>query len=184
MKNSELEMGSGFSWDKFFDEHYETLLAYAAKLCRQFNIDVSRAQDFVHELYLKLIELQLKGQAGEVRNPLAFCYTLLRNSMVDEQRKGKNVDYHLDDEERIVREETDDHRSENQILNSFVLEELKKVLTDEELIILNLYAQNLRNTEIAWMLGYNPSTMNVKIHRIKQKIRAFFEQDDQSVTEN
>lgn len=184
MKNSDLEMGSGFSWDKFFDEHYETLLAYATKLCRLFNIDVSRAQDFVHELYLKLIELHRKGQAEVVRNPLAFGYTLLRHIMVDEQRKGKKIYYDLDDEESRLPEKSDEHRSENQILDSFVLEELKELLTDEELIILNLYTQGLRNTEIAWMLGFNPSTLNVKIHRIKQRIREFFEQDDQSVTEN
>ena len=73
----------------------------------------------------------------------------------------------------MVAEVSEDKEPEMQFLYQFISE-----LPEIERIIISLELEDLKQTEIAKIVGLSESNVRVRIHRIKEKLTRKFQQND------
>ena len=113
-----------------------------------------------------------------------FALTVIDNKIVSFLKKNNTVKDRLYELEDTILNETISYDSNplNKTMNEeAVLEfynELKSVLTDKEMKILNMKIEGLSNIEIMESLGIDSKAIYNAMHRIKQKAKSFMEKGE------
>ena len=157
-----------------FDEYADSLFRHAS-----FRVsDRDRAADLVQETFLKTWDYVCGG--GEIRHWKSFLYRILRNLIIDEYRRKKelSLDMMLDEgsdysstllttDSRAEREERfDDEESARNIRT--LIQELPE--HDREALTLR-YIDGFSPQEIAATLNISKNAASVRIHRAALRLK-------------
>lgn len=163
--------------DAFFEGVYQSchkpLHLYAVGLCKQFGYDSSSADDALHEVYYKLLsKYPATAESFQMHGP-GYLFRMVRNEMLGLNRKEKSLNriYKVWGE-RSPREATPNCYSREEFID-WALRILEKLLSEKDLALFKLYLYGYSMKELGEELGMNPSTVGVRIHRIKQRLTSY-----------
>ena len=128
------------------------------------------AEDAVQDLYLKLWNT---GDALDgIRNPKAYCITLLKNLCIDRIRRSSRVDYgaellQIDDEGRDETRMHDRERLES------VVKGMEELPEKQREVLLMRTVEDLDYEEISRRTGMNQIMLRVLISKARKSLRQY-----------
>lgn len=157
-----------------YDSCHKPLYLQAFRLCRQYGFDPSFADDALQELYRKLLTKYPAIAAKLDEHGPGYLFGMLQRELLSLKRKHKS----LKRIHQVAGEMTPDiakpgyYASEEAINN--LLREIETLVAQEDLDILKYYLEGYSMKEIGELMGMNPSTVGVRIHRLKQQLAPHF----------
>jgi RNA polymerase sigma-70 factor, ECF subfamily len=153
-----------------FDEIYKTYWSKVFRLCMGYVNDYELAQDIAQETFI-IVWQQLPRFRNE-SNVGTWIYRIATNNclrQIDRQKKKSTdalpenmPDVHLPDLEPQI-----------QLLYKFVAE-----LPELDRIIISLELEDVRQAEIAEVVGISEANVRVRIHRIKERLTKKFNEHE------
>ncbi|HVV15112.1 MAG TPA: RNA polymerase sigma factor [Candidatus Paceibacterota bacterium] len=169
-----------------FGEAYER---YSDELFRHAALRLSdreRALELTQEAFLKTWEYMSKG--NEVRELRPFLYRTLRNLIIDEYRKNKNLSLEGIAEKNeesggidalVPADETNTLETAIERFDGARALEALKGLPDSYREVLSMrYVDGFSPKEIAESIGENENAVSVRIHRGLKKLKAALEPEE------
>jgi RNA polymerase sigma factor, sigma-70 family len=137
------------------DGQYDKLYRY----CYFKLHNVQAAEDITQEAFLKLIE---NSRYKEIKNPLAFLYTVARNLCTDEYRRKKTVE---------IPEDLPADSHEDKIIENISLQMALDQLSDREReIILLRFANEVSVEDIGKIYGISRFAVYREVKKILKKL--------------
>ncbi len=152
----------------FFEELYERYADKVYRKCLSFVKDQAKAEDFTHDIFLKLI-LRV-GTFNESSKFSTWLFSITYNYCMDQLRVHKKL---AEDE----LDETIDIADEPEEFDDIELEakKLKKALEglshDERTILLMKYQDDFSIRDIADTFGFTESAVKMRLKRTKEKLK-------------
>lgn len=161
--------------DEFVLEVHESchkpLYAFAYGLCRRYGFDPTDAEDAVQGVFEKLL-YKYPGIAAKAsgKHRRGYLFRMVERELLTLKRKNKSL-------KRIgevigewaPREVKPGHYSTEEAIDSF-LREIEKLASEEELEILRYYLEGYTMKEVGEFMAMNPSTVGVRIHRLRRRL--------------
>ena len=152
-----------------FEKIYKTYWQKIFRLCLAYTNDYSYAQDICQETFIKVWE-----QLPKFRNEASidtWIYRIASNNCLRQIEKNKKLTFtelplNLKDEKQQSIE------PQIQLLYQFISE-----LEETNRIIISLELEDIKQKEIAEILGLSEANIRVKIHRIKNKLTQKFKEN-------
>lgn len=150
-----------------FEEVYKTYWKKISRLCMGYVNDVDAAQDLAQETFI-IVWQQLDKFRGDASIG-TWVFRIASNTCLKHIRKDKKV-IQTDDIPFVIKEEEPvelDHQVK--LLHQFISE-----LPELERIIISLELEEVKQAEIATIVGVSAGNVRVRIHRIKEKLSQKF----------
>jgi RNA polymerase sigma-70 factor (ECF subfamily) len=145
-----------------FDAIYQTYWQKIYRLCLGYVNDHAMAQDLAQETFV-VVWKQLHTFRGE-SSVGTWIFRIATNTCLRQiERKNRNI--HTDLPIDLPMQETPDIEEQIQLLYKSIAE-----LPEIDRIIISLELEDIKQTEIAAVVGLSESNVRVKIHRIKEKL--------------
>ncbi len=161
--------GNEEAFSEIYNEYFSPVYKYS--LLRVKNIHI--AEDITQGVFLKYFE-NIKTFEWQDKSPLAYLFTIARNSIINEWRKNKKLikDVSI---ETLLDKEISNESPEEDVRDSELAKTIRNHLKDltedqEELIILKFFNQ-LSNTEIAKILNKNEEAIRQLQFRALRSLR-------------
>ena len=154
-----------------FEEVYSTYWQKIFRLCMGYMNDFESARDLAQETFI-IVWQQLPKFRNEA-NIGTWIFRIASNNCLRQIEKGKRM---VKAELPINLKEESQHSLEPQIqlLYKFIAE-----LPETDRIIISLELEEVKQSEIASIVGLTESNVRVKIHRIKEKLIQKFKENEQ-----
>lgn len=155
----------------YFEELYRRYADKVYRKCLSFVKDSARAEDFTHDIFLKLI-LKL-GTYKETARFSTWLYSITYNYCMDQLRIYKKRGEMLGDEELEIPDDTDlndafeDPDVEIKRLNNA----LDHLQLEEKSILMMKYQDDLSIREIAETFAITESAVKMRLMRSREKLR-------------
>ena len=149
-----------------FEEIYKTYWDKIFRVCMGYVNDHSQAQDIAQETFITVWK-QLPGFRNKA-NIGTWIYRIATNHCLRQLEKAKRVksaDLPID----LPEEQSRNLEPDFQLLYKFISE-----LPEIDRIIISLELEDIRQAEIARIVGLSESNIRVKIHRIKERLTKKF----------
>jgi RNA polymerase sigma-70 factor, ECF subfamily len=144
--------------ERLYQEHGAALLLFATAIVGE----QSRAQDAVHQVFLRMLE---RGDLGRASDPKAYLFASVRNAVLnDERARRRNVA--LDREALWFDPPTRDHAAERNLQRALAALPAEQ----REVIILHLWGE-LTFTQIADVLDLSLNTAASRYRYALAKLR-------------
>lgn len=156
----------------YFEELYQRYADKVYRKCLSFVKDPARAEDFTHDIFLKLI-LKL-GTYKETARFSTWLYSITYNYCMDQLRVYKKRGEVFQDEELEIPDDTDlnvvfeDPDVEIKRLNNA----LDHLQTEEKSILMMKYQDDLSIREIAETFQITESAVKMRLMRAREKLRS------------
>lgn len=157
--------------NRYFELLYERYADKVYRKCLSFVKDPARAEDFTHDIFLKLIT-SLPSYKETARFS-TWLYSITYNYCVDKVRTVKKLAEDELDEEFDL-EDPEDDTELREIEAQRLRKALDKVSTDEKAILLMKYQEDLSIKEIADLFGVSESAVKMRLLRAKEKVKKIF----------
>ena len=143
----------------WYEEHGAALLLFGIALAG----DRGRAQDAVHQIFLRLLEYRDLGHIADVRT---YLFTALHNSIIsDTRRRGRDVPLKFDDEPRFKSSDIDYVEELN------IRRALAELPEDQrEVTVLHIWG-GLTFAQVAEVTGINANTAAARYRYALAKLR-------------
>jgi RNA polymerase sigma-70 factor (ECF subfamily) len=156
----------------YFEALYERYVDKVYRKCLSFVKDKARAEDYSHDIFLKLI-VRL-GSFKETSKFSTWLFSITYNYCMDQIRiEKKMAESDLDDEMEIAADEPEDMDQMN-----YEAKQLKKALEsispDERSILLMKYQDDFSIKEIADTFNLTESAVKMRLKRTKEKLKKFY----------
>jgi RNA polymerase sigma factor (sigma-70 family) len=156
----------------YFEALYERYVDKVYRKCLSFVKDKARAEDYAHDIFLKLI-VRL-GSFKETAKFSTWLFSITYNYCMDQIRIEKKLaESDLDDEMEIAADEPEDMEQMN-----YEAKQLKKALEsispDERSILLMKYQDDFSIKEIADTFNLTESAVKMRLKRTKEKLKKFY----------
>lgn len=126
------------------------------------------AEDAVQDLYIRLWDS--RERLGELRNPKAYCITLMKNLCIDRIRKNSGKQHSQLEESMPDTEETDSAaigKDSAKLMAGYIA-----ALPEAQKQVLHLHmAKEMSNDEIASETGMSNLTVRVLLSRARKRLR-------------
>ncbi len=160
--------------EKRFLEAYESYSDALYRHCYFRVYSREQAQDLVQETLTKTWQYLCEG--NEVKNLRAFLYRVATNLIVDEARrrkrqKGQSLDYLEEKGVAFPAGEDELELAHNRLEAAEAQKVMRKLDDAYREVILMRYIDNLTPQEIAEILGEEPNTISVRLHRGVKKLK-------------
>jgi RNA polymerase sigma factor (sigma-70 family) len=156
--------------NKYFEIIYDRFADKIYRKCYSFVRNSAKAEDFMHDIFLKLI-LNL-GNYKEDSKFSTYIYSITYNYCIDNIRQAKKQqeialegDFEDDDSSWADVREMDAQK-----LNSA----LNKITTEEKTLILMKYQDDLSIKEIGEAMKLSESAVKMRLMRTKEKVKALY----------
>lgn len=149
-----------------FEEIYKTYWDKIFRVCMGYVNDHSQAQDIAQETFITVWK-QLPGFRNEA-GVGTWIYRIATNHCLRQIEKGRRVksaDFPID----LPEEQSRNLEPDFQLLYKFISE-----LPEIDRIIISLELEDIKQAEIARIVGLSESNIRVKIHRIKDRLTKKF----------
>jgi RNA polymerase sigma-70 factor (ECF subfamily) len=156
----------------YFEALYERYVDKVYRKCLSFVKDKARAEDYSHDIFLKII-VRL-GSFKETSKFSTWLFSITYNYCMDQIRiEKKMAESDLDDEMEIAADEPEDMDQMN-----YEAKQLKKALEsispDERSILLMKYQDDFSIKEIADTFNLTESAVKMRLKRTKEKLKKFY----------
>lgn len=168
---------------KRFEELYrtyrDTVYGYLYYMCREEEL----ACDLSQETFLKIFQgmRKYRGECSEK----TWCLTIARNTFLSYARKKQPM--LLGEELLEEKEDVRENRPEEQVIrkeeDKQVRDVLAKLTEDERTILLLRDYEELSYMEIARIMDITESNVKVRLHRIRQKYRKLYLEEQRRMEE-
>lgn len=152
-----------------FESIYKDYWQKIFRICMGYVNDYAKAQDLTQDIFVivwkNLSKFRKESNIGTWVFKIASNYCL-RQIEKDKRLKKSELPIILQQESEISIE------PQIKLLHQYISE-----LTEIERIIISLELEDIKQAEIAEILGITPSNVRVKIHRIKEKLTKKFKQN-------
>ncbi|CAI2768688.1 RNA polymerase sigma factor [Flavobacterium collinsii] len=154
-----------------FEEIYATYWQKIFRLCMGYVNDYDQAQDLAQETFITVWEQLPKFRNGSIVG--TWIFRIASNNCLRQIRKEKRypkaeLPIYLANENRI------DIEPKIQLLHKCISE-----LPEIDRIIISLELENIKQAEIAKIVGLSEANIRVKIHRIKERLTQKFKENGQ-----
>lgn len=154
----------------FFEELYERYANKVYRKCYSFVYNQERAEDFTHDIFLKLI-VKI-GTFKETAKFSTWLYSITYNYCMDQIRVNKKQnETQLDDNfevEEVDLSYIDEMQSEG------LKKSLEKIPSDEKALLLMKYQDDFSIKEISDALNISESAVKMRLMRSKDKLRKLY----------
>ncbi|WP_454047466.1 RNA polymerase sigma factor [Chryseobacterium sp. Marseille-Q8038] len=152
-----------------FEEIYELYWQRIFRLCMGYVNDTNIAQDLAQETFIIVWQ-----QLPKFRNESSigtWIFRIASNNclrQIEKEKKFTKTDLPINLEEK----KQESMEPQIQMLYQFISE-----LPETDRIIISLELEEIKQTEIAHIVGLSESNIRVKIHRIKEKLTQKFKEN-------
>jgi len=155
----------------YFEEIYQRYADKVYRKCLSFTKDPARAEDFTHDIFLKLI-LKL-GTFKESARFSTWLYSITYNYCMDQLRIYKKRSEVYADEELEIPDDTnlDVAFEEQDVEAKRLTNALDHLQTEEKSILLMKYQDGLSIREIAGVFRITESAAKMRLLRSREKLR-------------
>ncbi|OIN57255.1 RNA polymerase sigma factor [Arsenicibacter rosenii] len=157
--------------NQYFEVLYSRYCDKVYRKCLSFTKDPARAEDFTHDIFLKLI-VKLGGFKEQSRFS-TWLYSVTYNHCMDHVRSKKNVEVLVDDDhERLFNysdEDNDLDLSEMSIQG--LRKAMEKMTTEERSLLLLKYQDDVTIRDMAEILNLTDSAVKMRLKRAKDKLK-------------
>ena len=158
--------------NSFFEELYERYADKVYRKCLSFVKDQARAEDFTHDIFIKLI-LRV-GTFKETAKFSTWLFSITYNYCMDQLRIiKKEAEEALDDDVEIADDSEDAMEVEMEVHQ--LRKALDQITPDERTILLMKYQDDFSIKDIADTFGLTESAVKMRLKRTKEKIRKIYE---------
>ncbi|MBE2208822.1 MAG: RNA polymerase sigma factor [Saprospiraceae bacterium] len=154
---------------QIFGLYHTTLYAYAVSACKRSGIDVAFADDFMQELYCRIISDPRTVMEGCANKGIGYLCTMLRNLVTDAHRKNKSIQRLKEVVALQVPTLNVNAWSEQTHIDAF-LEAAEKILPVAEFDAIRLYIEGYKLQEIAEIMQTNTTQVHRLVKRAREKI--------------
>ena len=148
---------------RLYQEHAAGLTRYATSFAQ----NQDNARDAVQEAFLRYFVERRYGRI--IGNPRAWLYHVLRNYLLDWNRRVNNREVIAEDLDHIPGAQQNPERL---LQRSEMARELESRLSERELECLRLRTQGLDYAEIADVMGIRTGTVGALLARVQKKVRS------------
>ncbi len=155
----------------YFEELYSRYSDKVFRKCYSFTYDRAKAEDFTHDIFLKLI-LKIGSFKSDSRFS-TWLYSITYNYCMDQIRsKKKKAEVAIDDNFDFIEEEDD---SEFLTMQGQKLKKsMTKIESSEKAILLMKYQDDFSIKEIAESLNISESAVKMRLLRSKEKLKKVY----------
>ncbi|MBK6976460.1 MAG: RNA polymerase sigma factor [Cytophagaceae bacterium] len=154
----------------YFEELYDRYANKVYRKCYSFVYDQEKAQDFTHDIFLKLI-VKI-GTFKETSKFSTWLYSITYNYCMDQIRvKKKQKEYALDENYDI---EDSDDSGLVELQSQGLHKSLEKMPSDEKALLLMKYQDDFSIKEISETLKISESAVKMRLLRSKDKLRKLY----------
>ena len=157
--------------NSYFEELYRRYADKVYRKCLSFVKDSARAEDFTHDIFLKLI-LKL-GTYKETARFSTWLYSITYNHCMDQLRIYKKRGEVLADEELDIPDDTDlnDAFEDSDVEIKRLNNALDHLQLEEKSILMMKYQDDLSIREIAETFHITESAVKMRLMRSREKLR-------------
>lgn len=164
-----IRQGNKTAFEKLYDRYSKRILYY---FYRMLNGDQDKAQDFLQDLFLKMVE---KPELFDEHKKFStWIYTVAYNQCKNEYRRLKVRRQYNKDEETLENIPETAHgpeeRLDSKLFLSALEKELDKLEPEKRLVFILRYQENLAVKEIAEVAGLKEGTVKSKLFYITKKL--------------
>ena len=154
----------------YFEELYDRYANKVYRKCYSFVYNQEKAQDFTHDIFLKLI-VKI-GTFKETSKFSTWLYSITYNYCMDQIRvKKKQKEYALDENYDI--EDADD-AGLDELQSQRLYKSLEKMPSDEKALLLMKYQDDFSIKDISETLNISESAVKMRLLRSKEKLRKLY----------
>ncbi len=157
--------------NSFFEQLYERYADKVYRKCLSFVKDQARAEDFTHDIFIKLI-LRM-GSFKETAKFSTWLFSITYNYCMDQLRVIKKEAEDALDDDIEVEDETEDYE-EIEMEAQRLKRALESINADERSILLMKYQDDFSIKEIADTFGLTESAVKMRLKRTKEKLRKLY----------
>lgn len=154
-----------------YQKHHEALLFFTVGWCKRFGFDVSYADDLLQEFYEAVLNNHTKIARGYSLHGIKFLFQVIKYDLLDLNRSKKS-------KERVeqiyalgIDATSDIHYLCAEEFHQQFFEQLKRLLSEEDCVVMSLYLQGYSYEEIGRKIKMNTNTVGVRIHRAKRTLQ-------------
>jgi RNA polymerase sigma-70 factor (ECF subfamily) len=158
--------GESSAFDELYERYSKKLMYYFFKMLNQ---DKEKAQDFVHDVFLKIIQ---KPELFDVNKKFSvWIYRIAYNKCIDEYKQTATRKNEYNDFEEIEGLTTDlEFRIDYKIFENVLQNELGKLSSDHRTAFILKYKENYNVKEIADILNCPEGTIKSRLFYSLKKI--------------
>jgi RNA polymerase sigma-70 factor (ECF subfamily) len=162
--------------DKAFDEVYNTYYTPLFRYIFTRIKDKSEAEDMTQMVFMKIWKAIIEWDS-EHTSPIAFFFTVARNTMIDYFRKSSHREIVSDEVVEIFTETKggSDDASKNRELGEIMKQAISQLSEEQQEIINLLYTNDLTYKEIADITGKREDAIRQLHSRAIKKLREVYE---------
>lgn len=158
--------------NQYFEALYTRYCDKVYRKCLSFTKDSARAEDFTHDIFLKLI-VKLGGFKEQAKFS-TWLYSVTYNYCTDHTRVRRGNEVLTDDIERVP-DLGDDNDAEIAEMQSVGLRKaLEQLNTDEKALLMMKYQDDFSIRDIADMTKVTESAVKMRLKRAKDKLRKHY----------
>lgn len=154
----------------YFEALYSRYCDKVYRKCLSFTKDPARAEDFTHDIFLKII-VKL-GSFKEQSRFSTWLYSVTYNHCMDQLRVKKRIETFAEDEVERLTDHDDEYEAE---IAEMSAQGLKKVMEnmspEEQSLLLMKYQDDFSIKEMAELMNISESAVKMRLKRAKEKLR-------------
>ena len=158
--------------NRYFEEIYDRYADKVYRKCFSFVKDPVRAQDFTHDIFIKLaIKI---GTFKEDARFSTWLYSITYNYCMDQLRLIKKRSEHTMAEEYDFPAEANEDYELLEMKTTGLKESLKQLTAEEQAILVMKYQDDFSIKEIAETFDLTESAVKMRLMRTKEKVRKIY----------
>lgn len=158
--------------NQYFEELYDRYADKVYRKCYSFVKDEVRAQDFTHDIFIKLaIKI---GTFKETARFSTWLYSITYNYCMDQLRLiKKRSEYSLDDNYDFADEDDQDYEL-LEMKTVGLKASMKELSSEEQAILIMKYQDDFSIKEIAETFDLSESAVKMRLMRTKEKVKKIY----------
>ena len=157
----------------YFEELYERYSDKVFRKCLSFVKDRAKAEDFTHDIFIKLI-VKI-GSFKETSRFSTWLFSITYNFCMDQLRSNKKApETELDEDMDLANEYEADELEEVEMEAVRLRQALDKIAPDERTIVLMKYQDDFSIKEIADVFNITESAVKMRLKRTREKLKKYY----------
>jgi RNA polymerase sigma factor (sigma-70 family) len=157
--------------NKYFEVIYDRFSDKIYRKCYSFVHDSAKAEDFMHDIFLKLI-LGLSNYKENSKFS-TYIYSITYNYCIDHIRQSKK-NQEVEFEGDFVDEDTSPWAESNEMDEQKLSNTLNLISLEDKSLILMKYQDDLSIKEIGEAMKLSESAVKMRLKRAKEKVRSLY----------
>lgn len=157
----------------YFEYLYQRYCDRVYRKCLSFTKDQSKAEDFTHDIFLRLI-VRLGSYKEEARFS-TWLFSITYNYCTDQLRTNRRrSEVLIDDDEAFLDTNTEDDTQLAEMEASRLINAMSQLTPGEQSLLMMKYQDDLSIRDIAEISSLTESAIKMRLKRAKEKLRKHY----------